>query len=105
MEVRIGDLYACAEAIMAIGRQEMDLPSAERIGNFIDAFVTVMQGVDVRRTTLLERDFENDGERRKEFDALAAEKVELPEFSFKEFLFLRVSPDGLLSLKRAGLYA
>ncbi|HET8705489.1 MAG TPA: hypothetical protein VFM46_04220, partial [Pseudomonadales bacterium] len=72
--------------------------------DFTDAFVRVIQPLDVRRNELLAAEYKSEGEKMAVFDAFANEKAELPEFSFKEFGHLRVTPDGLLALKRAGLY-
>lgn len=105
MEVRVGDLYACAEPIMTIGRQEMDIATAEKIADFTDAFVKAMQPLDERRTMMLVAEYQDQEERVAAFDRFANEKAELPEFSFKEFGQLRITPDGLGALKRAGLYA
>jgi len=104
LEVKVGDMYGCLESIMAIGRQEMGLAEAEKIADFTDIFVKVLSPLDVRRKEMFEAEYESEGEKMAAFDAFAVEKAELPEFSFKEFGSLRITPDGLASLKRAGLY-
>lgn len=105
MQIRVGDLYACLEPIMSIGRQEMDIAVAEKVADFIDTYVKAIQPLDERRSNLLAAEYKSEGEKMEVFDAFANEKAELPEFSFKEFGQLRMTPDGLLALKRAGLYA
>lgn len=104
MEVRVGDVYAVAETMMNVGKQEMDLVSAEKIASFTEEFIKVMLPLDDKRNTLLRAEYENEAEKMAAFDEFAGEKVKLPEFSFKEFSFLRISPDGIIALKRAGLY-
>lgn len=105
MQVKVGDMYACLEPIMAIGKQEMDIVTAEKIADFTDAYVKAMQPLDDRRNELLAVEYATQQEKMDAFDKFANEKTELPEFSFKEFGQLRITPDGLGALKRAGLYA
>lgn len=105
MEVRVGDIYASVEPIMAVGKQEMDIASAERVSNFIEAYVKVLQKLDERRIVLVNTLFDGEGQKQAAFNTFAEEKEELPEMNFKEFSFLRITPDGLNALKRAGLYA
>ena len=104
MEMRVGDVYAIAETLMNVGKQEMDLGSAEKIAGFTEAFVKVMLPLNDKRLELLQGEYGSETEKIAAFDTFASEKVELPEFSFKEFNFLRISPDGLSALKRANLY-
>ena len=105
MNVRVGDLYACLEPIMAIGRQEMAIETAEKVADFTDAYVKVLQSFDERRNELLAGEYADERRKMQVFDDFANETAELPEFSFKEFGGLRITPDGLSALKRAGLYA
>lgn len=104
MQVRVGDLYACLEPIMGIGKQEMDIATAEKIALFTDEYIKAMQPLDVRRNELLAGQYKTQEEKMEVFNAFADEKNELPDFSFKEFGGLRITPDGLSALKRAGLY-
>lgn len=90
---------------MAIGKQEMDIATAERIADFTDAYVKQLQGFDKRRSDMLEAEYSNEQEKMETFNEFANEKAELPQFSFKEFGQLRITPDGLSAFKRAGLYA
>lgn len=103
-EIRVGDMYACFESVMSIGRQEMDIATAERIADFTDAFLNTIRPLDVRRSEMLAAEYETPEQRLAVFDDFANEKAELPEFSFKEFGHLRITPEGLSALKRAGLY-
>lgn len=105
MQVRVGDIYAATEILMSVGKQEMDFGSAEKIAGFIEKFLEVLLPLDTRRNEMLQAEYGSDRERIAAFNEFADEKVELPEFNFKEFSFLRITPDGLSALKRAGLYA
>lgn len=104
IELTVGQMFACFESVMSIGRQEMDIATAERIADFTDAFITKIQSLDVRRSEMLAAEYETPEQRAEVFDDFANEKAELPEFSFKEFGHLRITPEGLSALKRAGLY-
>jgi hypothetical protein len=105
MKIKVVDCFAALQAVNGIMRQEMDMDSAEAISTFFDAYLGVMQELDAKRQELME--IKNEGERIAALEDFAKEERELSveNFNVKKFPFLRLSPDDLVILKRAGLYA
>lgn len=104
IELTVGQMFACMQPIMAISRQEMSMDQAAKIADFVGAYIDEMAPLEDKRTEMLEIDYGSDEVRQEAFEAFAAQKVKLPEINFKEFELLRISPDSLVTLKRAGLY-
>lgn len=104
IELTVGQMFACMQPIMVISRQELSMEQAEKIADFVGAFIDTMVPLEDERAKLVEVEYKNEGERRAAVEAFANEKRELPDINFKEFSELRVSPDALVTLKRAGLY-
>ena len=104
IELTVGQMFACLPPIMALSRQELNMEQAEKIANFVGAFIDAMVPLEDERTKLIEAGYDSAEEQRSAVEAFASEKKELPEINFKEFSELRISPDALVTLKRAGLY-
>lgn len=104
IELTVGQMFACMEPVMAISKQEMSMEWAEQIAGFVDSFITAMVPLDDKRREMLDIEYASDKERQKAFEEFAAEKVKLPEINFKEFSLLRITPDAIVTLMRAGLY-
>lgn len=104
IEITVGQMFACLPPIMALSRQELNMEQAEKIANFVGAFIDTMVPLEDERTKLIEAEYDSGEEKRAAVEAFANEKMELPEINFKEFPELRISPDALVTLKRAGLY-
>jgi len=104
IELTVGQMFACMEPVMTISRQEMSMEWAERIANFVDSFIAAMVPLEDKRREMLDFDYASDKERQEAFEQFASEKVKLPEINFKEFHLLRITPDAIVTLMRAGLY-
>jgi hypothetical protein len=104
IELTVGQMFACMQPIMAISRQEMSMEWAEKIADFVGAYIDVMAPLEERATAMREIEYKSEDEKLEAFGDFAAEKVKLPEINFKEFNILRFTPDALATLKRAGLY-
>lgn len=105
IELSVGQMFACMQPLMAISRQEMSMEWAEKIADFVGAYIDMMVPLEERASAMREKEYNSEEEKVKEFEAFAAEKIKLPEINFKEFNVLRFTPDALVTLKRAGLYA
>lgn len=104
IEITVGQMFACLPPIMALSKQELNMEQAEKIADFVGAFIDIMVPLEDERTKLVEADYDSMEEQRAVVEVFANEKRELPEINFKEFPALRISPDALVTLKRAGLY-
>lgn len=104
IELTVGMMFACMQPIMAISRQEMSMTQAEKIASFVEAYIDEMAPLEDRRAEMLDAEYESEEAKREVFEAFAGEKVKLPEINLKEFELLRISPDHIVTLKRAGLY-
>lgn len=104
IELTVGMMFACMQPIMAISRQEMSVVQAEKIADFVGEYIDAMAPLEDRRSAMLDADYESEEAKRAAFEAFAEEKEKLPEINFKEFELLRISPDHIVTLKRAGLY-
>lgn len=105
IKLTVGQMFACMQPIMAISRQEMSVEQAEKIADFVGVFIDEMLPLDEERNKMLDIEFKSEEMKREAFEAFAAEIKELPEINFKEFQLLKVTPDMIVTLKRAGLYA
>lgn len=104
IELTVGQMFACLQPIMAISKQEMGMEQAEKIADFVGTYIDKMVPLEDRAAEMREAEYKDEAEKIRVFNEFSAEKIELPEFSFKEFNALRISPDSLITLKRAGLY-
>jgi hypothetical protein len=105
MEIRVGHLFAAFDAVMSIGRQEMDLATAENVSNFIEEFLELLREFDNQRVEILGNKEVSEEEREGAFVTLMEQKAQVPEFNFKNLRSLRITPEQVSLLKRAGLFA
>lgn len=105
IELTVGQMFACMQPIMAISRQEMSMDQAAKVATFVEAYIDEMAPLEDKRGEMLDVEYESDDAKRAAFEVFAEQKVKLPEINFKEFELLRITPDNLVTLKRAGLYA
>ena len=104
IELTVGQMFACMQPIMAISRQELSMEQAEKIAEFVGAYIDAMVPLEDKRNEMLDIDYGSEEVKREAFETFAEQKVKLPEINFKEFSLLRITPDNLVTLKRAGLY-
>lgn len=104
IELNVGQMFACMRPIMSVAAQDMGMEDAERIAGFLDVYIEKMGELEERRNAMLDVTYSTDAEKEKAFGEFAQEKVEVPEINFKDFSGLRISPDSLVTLKRAGLF-
>jgi hypothetical protein len=99
MQISINELYLVADAVYSGSTQEMDVAQAERVADFFEQFASKIEETEPRRQELLKRQAA-----QEEWDKFLEEKVELPDFNFKEFNTLRWKPGQLRLLKKVGLF-
>lgn len=105
MELEVVNFFASLQAINNIMKQEMDMDSAEKISRFFTAYMDVLSVLEEERQEYME--IADEAKRIAQLEEFAKEKrrLDIESFNVKEFPFLRLTPDDVVILKRAGLYA
>lgn len=104
MQITTGFIYELVPLLSKIGSQEMDLQQAEVVAQAIEGVTKHLNELEPRRKELMAKEF-IEGEREAAFEQFSKEKVEIPDVNFKNLPGLRLTPNDVLLLKGAGLYA
>ncbi len=105
MDIRLGDLFGALEAMLAAGKFEMDIEQAEKVADFIQAAVDVLEKYESKRVQLFKDTAKlKEEEKETRMKEFLDTRVSVPEFNFRSITGVRWQPAHIAALKRAQLF-